>query len=98
MPVAGFPDGLREGAGTLAAVDPDVIHAVSRNDAIRAVVQITWTSGGAGYVIFSFWPNSPAARSHRYEALPILHMPLLQTGQVPRVAGLPFFIETCSAF
>ena len=38
MPVAGFRDGLTEGSGTLALVDPDVLHAVSRNDAIRAVV------------------------------------------------------------
>ena len=42
--------------------------------------------------------NSSAARRHRYEVLPILYMPVLQTGQVPRVAGLPFFIVTCSAF
>ena len=47
---------------------------------------------------YSFWPNSSAARSHRYEAFPILYMPVLHTGQVPRVAGRPFFIVTCSAF
>ena len=29
-----------------------------------------------------------------YLALPILYMPVLQTGQVPFVAGLPFFIVT----
>ena len=35
---------------------------------------------------------------HRYEALPILYMPVLHTGQVPRVAARPFFIVICSAF
>ena len=38
------------------------------------------------------------ARSHRYEVLPILYMPVSQTGQVPQVAARPFFIVTCSAF
>jgi hypothetical protein len=42
--------------------------------------------------------RSSDRRSRSYFALPILYMPVLQTGHTPLVAGFPFFIVTAVAF
>src|SRR5207237_7255411 len=45
----------------------------------------------------SYWPTDKGTQERRYEDAPILKIFVPHTGQVPCVAGRPFFIVICFA-